>query len=517
MMSSALCSKKTIDDVWPVTGKRFLVRADFNVPIRDGVIENDYGIRLALPTIRRIVEQGGICILMSHLGRPKGVDSDEVDHDLHKRSSLLPNLQENRGKKAYFAGLSGEDKATILSWSSLKEKAASLTSEQGTGKTAIFNKLSDEEKRRLLDRFIQENKEHVFPQLASAAGFEEDCSLKVVAGCLAELLGQHVFFAHDCLHAEQEVMKLRCGEVMLLENVRFYTNENAADERKRQSMAKVLASYGDVYVNDAFGASHRSSATITEIPKIMSQGCAGYLMETEIQYFSKVLHDPPRPMLAIIGGAKVSDKIQLLESLLTRVDTLVLGGGLAFTFLKARGHQIGNSLCQPEEVERAGKLLKAAVEREVRVVLPVDHVCSTSLSVTEKPFTTENEDIPDGYVALDIGPKTLNQLVALIRSAKSAIWNGPLGVFEAPQYSKGTFAVARAMATCTAESGLLSIVGGGDSASAAERCGEARRLSHVSTGGSASLELLKGRVLPGIEALDDREYSAALGKDPWLL
>lgn len=504
-MKSSLTFKKSLDDVWPITGKRVLVRADFDVPIQDGIIDNDYGIRASIPTIRRIIDHGGICVLISHLGEPKGVDSDEVDTAYRKRTPLGPSFQENRGKTAYFSRLSGDDKALILSWSSLKEQAAALSPEFGSGKSVVFSKLPEDEKKTLLSTFIHENKERMFPQLASAAGFEENCSLKPVAVRLAELLGQNVYFAHDCLFAKQEIMKLRCGEVMLLENVRFYSNENSADETKRLSMAKILASYGDVYINDAFGASNRKAATITGIPKVMVHGCAGYLMEREILYFSKALNSPPRPMLAIVGGAKVSDKIGLLDNLLTRIDRLILGGAIAYTFLKALGHDVGTSLIEPEEVERAGLLLTTAEERKVDVYLPVDHVCHSSRRPTEIPLVTEGVDIPDGYMALDIGPKTIQQFIAVIEQVKTAVWNGPMGAYEVGCYSHGTFAIGSAMARCSAENGLLSIVGGGDSASVAEKCGEAARFSHVSAGGSASLELLEGKVLPGIAALDDKD------------
>ncbi|KPI85628.1 Phosphoglycerate kinase glycosomal [Leptomonas seymouri] len=496
--------KKSVDDIWPVAGKRVLIRVDFNVPTSFGVIDDDFRIRSAIPTIRRIVDQGGICILISHLGRPTGVDYDTAIAEQEKRRAAV-QIPSSKGKTAFFSGLSGDSKATILTWSSQREKAASLSTAYGSGKTAVFARLPDEEKRRLLLRFMNERKEELFPQLGSAVGYEKEFSLQPVAVKLAELLDQHVYFGHDCLGAKSDIAKLRCGEVMLLENLRFYTNENSEDERKRMQMARILASYADVYINDAFGTAHRDSASMTGVPKVLQQGAAGYLMEKEISYFSKVLNNPPRPLLAIIGGAQLSEKTQVLENLLDCVDSLFIGGAIAYTFLKARGNTIGTSHFEEACIPFAKRFLLLAAERQVRVRLPEDHVCYTHARPTDASFTTSGADIPDGCAGLDIGPQTIQAVSNLVKQCSSVIWNGPLGMFEMPYYAFGTFSVARVVSQCSVAKGTISIVGGGDTASAIVKSGEAARISHISTGGSASLELLEGKVLPAVAVLDNKE------------
>lgn len=496
--------KKSVDDIWPVAGKRVLIRVDFNVPTSSGGIDDDFRIRSAIPTIRRIVDQGGICILISHLGRPTGVDYDTAHAEQEKRQTPV-QLPNSRGKTAFFSGLRGDAKATILAWSSQREKAATLSNAYGSGKTAVFARLPEEEKRRLLLRFMSEHKEELFPQLGSAAGYEKEFSLEPVAVKLAELLDQHVYFGHDCLGAKADIAKLRCGEVMLLENLRFYTNENSSDERKRMLMARILASYADVYINDAFGTAHRDSASLTGIPRVLQQGAAGYLMEKEISYFSKVLNNPPRPLLAIIGGAKLSDKMQVLENLLDCVDSLFIGGGLAYTFLRSQGYSIGTSHFEEAFVPFAKRFLSLAAERQVRVVLPEDHVCHAHTRPAEAPLTTTSANIPDGYAGLDIGPLTIQSITHLVRQCSSVIWNGPLGMFEMPYYAFGTFSIARVVSQCSAAKGTTSIVGGGDTASAMMKSGEAAHISHISTGGNASLELLEGKVLPAVAVLDNKE------------
>lgn len=419
----SLVPKKSIDDA-PLKDKKVLVRVDFNVPLKDGKITNDFRIRSALPTIEKVLKEGGSCILMSHLGRPTG--------------ALISDAKPATGVR----------------------------------------------------------------------GYEAADSLKPIAERLSELLKKPVAFAPDCLDASSFVEALKPGSVLLLENVRFYKEEGSKKEGERMAMAKVLASYGDVYVSDAFGTAHRDSATMTGIPKALGTGYAGYLMEKEINYFSKVLNDPPRPLVAIVGGAKVSDKIQLLDNMLTRINYLVIGGAMAYTFLKAQGHSIGNSMCETDKLELAKSLLEKAKERKVEVFLPVDHVCNKEFKAADKPLITEGADIPEGYMALDIGPKTTAAYVEVIGKCKSIIWNGPMGVFEMPCYSNGTFSVAKAMGDGTAKGTLMSIIGGGDSASAAELCNEAPRMSHVSTGGGASLELLEGKSLPGVSILADKPASA---------
>lgn len=411
--------KKTVEDIYPMANKKVLVRVDFNVPMKNGEITNDYRIRSAVDTIKCITDRKGVCILMSHLGRPKGVK---------------------------YSG----------------------------------------------------NKEAAVP------GYEGEYSLKAAAQRLCEIIKQPVAFAPDCLNAEDEIAKVGPGGIILLENVRFYTDEGAKKAEDRLAMAKKLASYGNYFVSDAFGTAHRDSATMTGIAKELGHGAAGFLMGREINYFSKVLAQPPRPMVAIVGGSKVSDKILLLENMLPRVDKLLIGGAMAYTFLKAQGFNVGKSMVEPD-LKLATDLLEKAKKQNVEVFLPVDHICHTDFKPTDSPVVTKDANVSDDTMALDIGPKTLEKYVEEIKKSKTAIWNGPMGVFEMDCYSKGTFGVAKAMADQTEKGQLMSIIGGGDSASAAEKCGESVRMSHVSTGGGASLELLEGKQLPGVVALDDKE------------
>ena len=511
--------KKTVDDIWPMANKKVLVRVDFNVPIKGGVIRSDLRIRAAVPTIRRIVENGGVCILMSHLGRPKGVKYADVmaSEDYRRRHLQTWALEAGTGKTTFFAFLAGAEKKAVLAKSSLADKAASLSEAENSGKTHLFSQLTESEKAQLLEEHVQRlRQETQFPQLRQYGGFEEELSLKPVAKKLEEIMGQPVHFAEDCLDAEQSVKKLRPGDILLLENVRFYSDESSKKEDERRVMAEKLASYADYFISDAFGTAHRDSATMTGIARAMGHGAAGYLMAREITYFTKVLGEPVRPMVAIVGGAKVSDKIKLLENMLERIDVLVIGGAMAYTFLKAQGFEIGKSFCEAGQsftdkygekvdiVQLAAALLTKAKERGVKVFLPVDHVCHTACEATDKPLTTEDANVPSEYMALDIGPKTIKMYEEAVAACKTCIWNGPMGVFEIPPYHTGTFAIARLMAEQTKSSGMLSIIGGGDSASAAEKSGHDVGMSHVSTGGGASLELLEGKELPGIAVLDDK-------------
>ena len=514
----SLKNKKSVDDIWPMAGKKVLVRVDFNVPIRDSVIRNDYRIRSAVPTIKRIIDHGGICILLSHLGRPKGVKySDLQDDESARRRNMQTWLRERgTGKTSFFALLSGDEKLKLLSWSSVATKMGGITGEEGSGKTVLFSSLPEEEKKTLLDRFKAEmQQESQFPQLRQYQGFEEELSLKPVQFRLEELLERPVAFAADCMDAEGDIQRLKPGDVMLLENVRFYSDES--DKKSSKVMSEKLASYADYFVSDAFGTAHRDSATMTGIPRELGHGAAGYLMDREINYFAKVLGNPPRPMVAIVGGAKVSDKIQLLENMLQRIDKLVIGGAMAYTFLKAQGIEIAKSFCEAGQsftdnygekkdiIQLAANLLKLAESRKVEVFLPMDHVCFTECKATDSFITTTDANVPCGFMALDIGPKTVAKYCEVIGQCNTAIWNGPMGVFEIPTYANGTYSVAKAMGDGTQQRNLLSIVGGGDSASAAESSGHAVRMSHVSTGGGAALELLEGKVLPGIAVLDDKE------------
>lgn len=521
-------SRKSVDDIWPVAGKRVLIRADFNVPVRGGVIENDFHIRCAIPTIRKIIEQGGICILISHRGRPEGVDMTTSTRELE--------LLERRGRTAFFSSLLRDEKDMILEWSSHSNQLGKLaaaaappsynttSAPAGTTdgwRTSLFASLSDEEKTALLNRFLSERpQKHNCPP-----GYEAELSLYIVAVRLAELLDQNVFFADDCLRAREQIKKRRGGDVLLLENVRFYKEESSPNEEERLKFASVLASYGDIFINDAFGISHRDAATVTGIPQVIGHSAAGFWMQREISFFTKALRHPSSPLTAIVGGAKASDKIGLLYNLLNVIDYLCIGGGMGITFLKAKGYQVGSSPYDVESVEDAKKLLELAKVQHVQVFLPADHVCHSQFvtmgeeygSLTSKVskgnqpekdsalITTTDPNVPDDYVALDIGPKTIALFTKAIHGSKMCIWNGPLGVFECPALSKGTFSIATALGENCVRRNMITIVAGGDSARAAELSGQAPRMSHVSTGGGASLLLLEGKVLPGVSILDSQE------------
>eukprot|EP00549_Striatella_unipunctata_P008494 CAMPEP_0118716568 /NCGR_PEP_ID=MMETSP0800-20121206/27572_1 /TAXON_ID=210618 ORGANISM="Striatella unipunctata, Strain CCMP2910" /NCGR_SAMPLE_ID=MMETSP0800 /ASSEMBLY_ACC=CAM_ASM_000638 /LENGTH=463 /DNA_ID=CAMNT_0006623001 /DNA_START=198 /DNA_END=1589 /DNA_ORIENTATION=+ len=455
--NNSFIPKKSIHDLPSLKGKKVLVRVDFNVPIKNGIIQNDYRIRSALPTIVAILQQGGSAIVMSHLGRPKSdvtyYANDDQDQDQQKRTFY--------------------------------EETSSLAPVA----------------TRLQDLVAQEAKKNT------------------------KIDPKDVLFAKDCLDAQEQVDRLERGQILLLENLRFYKNESSKKEEERLAMAAVLVEYADsYYVSDAFGTAHRDSASMTGVPKLMSTGSsnssnsggvavAGYLMNKEIEAFGKVLADKgaPRPFVAIVGGAKVSDKILLLEHLMNKVDKLMIGGAMAYTFLKAQGHSIGRSMSEDgETLDLALQLVEKANERGVELILPIDHLCHTEFKNTDAPFVTDGVDIPNDYMALDIGPRTREAYVEILSSScEAVIWNGPMGVFELPAFSKGTFALAKAMADNTQSRGMTSIVGGGDSASAAEQSGHAVRMTHVSTGGGASLELLEGKTLPGIASLQD-----AISKSP---
>lgn len=392
-------SKLTLADL-DVAGKRVLVRVDFNVPLGDGgEVSNDARIRASLPTIQAILERGGIPVLMTHLGRPKGkvVDSMRLDP---------------------------------------------------------------------------------------------------VARRLGELLGCKVRKADDCVGpaVEKLVKKAQRGEVVLLENLRFHKEE----EENEPAFAAALAKLGDLYVNDAFGTSHRAHASIVG-PAAVMPAAAGLLLEKEIDSFDRALSAPERPFVAILGGAKVSDKILVIENLLEKVDALLIGGGMTYTFLAAQGVPIGASLVEKDRFEIARTILAKAKAKKVRIDLPVDHVIADRFADDAEHKIVEGA-IPDEWMGLDIGPKTRAAFAQVISGAKTIIWNGPMGVFEMAPFAAGTEAVARAVADAQA----LSIVGGGDSVAAVEQFGLEARISHISTGGGASLELLEGQVLPGIAALSDR-------------
>lgn len=524
---SFLKHKRSVDDIWPVRGKRVLVRVDFNVEINNGVIakSKDQRIRAAIPSIRRITDQGGICILMSHMGRPTGHNYNVLKNDDTKRQRYLNIWREERGAgyTIYFSLLSGECKKKILGWSSVAISAVDLSEVKGAGKTDLFASLSNEEKKILLKRFQNGDHNTTFPQLRQYDGFHDELTLVPVAARLYELLNMDssyppidVYFAEDCMNAGVVVASLLPGQVLLLENLRFYSDENSRIESERIMMAQHLASYGDFFVSDAFANLHRrNSATTVELPAIIGHGCCGYLLKKEIESYVELLADTPRPMLAIVGGAKVADKISLLEHILQRIDTLIIGGAMAYTFLKIAGYEIANSFHESGQSfidkygekrnidELAQNFLIKAKACNVQVLLPVDHVCHTSCEATDSPLITETADIPSGYIGLDIGPRTIELYRTCISQSRAVLWNGPMGVFELPTYATGSFSIAKEMGDGTQERGLLSIIGGGASADAARMCGHASRVCHVSSGGAASLDLLEGKVLPGIDVLDD--------------
>ena len=388
---------KTVKDI-ELSGKRVILRADFNVPLKQGDITDDTRIKAALPTIKYVLEQKNTSlILMSHLGRPKG-DKD-------------PSL-----------------------------------------------------------------------------------SLKPVADRLSELLGKDVKMASDCIGSEVKAMAdgLKAGEVMLLENLRFHKEEKKNDP----DFAKQLAELAEVYVNDAFGTAHRAHASTEGITKYLP-AAAGFLIDKEVRFFQHILENPKKPFVAIIGGAKVSSKIGVLESLLPKASTLIIMGGMSYTFLKAQGYEIGKSLFEEEYLETAENLIKKAKEAGVEIILPLDHVVASDFDENAKPENVDDINIPSDKMGMDIGPKTLNSIKDRIAKAETLVWNGPLGVFEFDAFAKGTIEAAKMVAECQG----TTVIGGGDSVAAVNKFGLADKIDHVSTGGGASLEFLEGRTLPGIVAL----------------
>lgn len=348
-------------------------------------------------------------------------------------------------------------------------------------------------------------------------GYEAEFSLKPVADHLAKLLGKPVAFAADCQAADAEVAALKPGAVLVLENTRFYKEEEgkvkktdemseeeykakkAALKDKQKAMAQKLASYGEIFVNDAFGAAHRAHASTAVICKYVPVSVAGFLMEKEIEYLGNAVNNPVRPFVAILGGAKVSDKLAVVDNLLDKVDVLIIGGGMAYTFLKAQGHDVGNSLCELDQLDYARRMIEKANANGKQLLLPVDNVAADKFDAAAATQVVGN-DMPAGWMALDIGPKTLAAYAAAIRGAKTVVWNGPMGCFEMKPFAAGTFGVCQAVAA----SGATSIIGGGDSVSAVNKSGLAAKMTHISTGGGASLEFLEGKELPGVAALNDK-------------
>ncbi|MCI7109114.1 MAG: phosphoglycerate kinase [Spirochaetia bacterium] len=418
---------KTVKDV-DLKGKRIIMRVDFNVPMKDGVVQDDTRIMAALPTIKYILEQNPrSLVLMSHLGDPK--------KDVKKAQ-----------EKAEKAGKTWTD--------------------------------ADAEK------FIN-GKNRMAP----------------VVKYFAEKLGKDVTFLPDALGQKAAIDALPEGAVAMLENVRFHKEETSKDPAERDVMAKELASYGDIFVNDAFGTAHRDQASTASIAKFMGcESVGGFLMEKEVKYIQPMVENPPKPQVAIIGGAKVSSKIAVLESLLKNASALVIGGGMAYTFLKAQGHKVGISLVEDDFIDTAKKLLSDAEAKGVKIVLPVDHVAADKFDANATPVAVSGVDIPDNLMAMDVGPKTIELYKEVLSTAKSIVWNGPVGVFEFEAFAKGTQTVAQLVAEATGR-GAMTVVGGGDSVAAVNKFNLADKMSHVSTGGGASLEFLEGKTLPGIAIL----------------
>ncbi len=392
-------NKKTVEDI-AVSGKRVLVRCDFNVPLKDGVITSDKRIVEALPTIKYLMSNGAKVILCSHMGKPKG--------EVVAKYSLAP-----------------------------------------------------------------------------------------VAARLTELLGTEVKLAPDTIGDETKAMAaaLADGQALLLENTRFDKRE----EKNDPEFAKELASMADIFVNDAFGAAHRAHASTAGVAAYLPAVC-GYLIQKEISVMGKALADPVRPFVAILGGAKVSDKIGVINNLIDKCDTLVVGGGMAYTFFKSLGHTVGTSLCENDKVELAKEMMDKAKAKGVNFLIPVDNIVGKAYDENTEFMTVNSDDIPDGWMGLDIGPASQKLFADAIKGAGTVVWNGPMGVSEWKNFAAGTESVAKAVA----ESGAISIIGGGDSAAAVEKLGYADKMTHISTGGGASLEFLEGLELPGIACLLDK-------------
>lgn len=395
-----MTAKKTIEDL-KVSGKKVLVRVDFNVPIdKEGNITDDRRIKEALPTITYLQKEGAKVILMSHLGRPKG-------------------------------------------------KA------------------------------------------------NPDFSLAPVSRRLSELIGQDIVFAKDVIgeDAINKANALGPGQIMLLENLRFHGEE----EKNEPAFAKVLASLGEIFVNDAFGTSHRAHASTAGVADYLPSA-VGFLIMKELNFLGKTISNPGRPFVAILGGAKVSDKIGVIKNLMEKVDTLLIGGGMAYTFFRAMGREIGTSIVENDKVELAANILKEGESKSIKLLLPVDTVVAREFKEDTDYYTVDSDKIPPDYMGMDIGEKTRDIYSQVVENAKTVIWNGPMGVFEMKPFAKGTYALAEAMSKVDG----TTIIGGGDSAAAIEQLGFADKMTHISTGGGASLEFLEGKVLPGIDAIDDK-------------
>ena len=403
----SMLNKKTIEDI-NVTGKRVLVRCDFNVPLQNGVITDENRLVGALPTIKYLIEKGAKVILCSHLGKPKGEPKPEL--------SLAP-----------------------------------------------------------------------------------------VAKRLSEMLGQEVVFAADDNvvgeNAKSAVADMKDGDVVLLQNTRYRKEETKNEE----NYSKELASLADVFVNDAFGTAHRAHCSTVGAGQFLQERACGYLIQKELKFLGEAVSNPVRPFTAILGGSKVSDKIAVINQLLEKVDNLIIGGGMAYTFLKAQGYEIGNSLLEADKVDYAKEMLAKAEEKGVKLYLPVDSKAANKFAADAEVLVTEDQNIPEGYLGLDIGPKSVEKFVDVVKNSKTIVWNGPMGVFEFEAFAGGTLAIAKAMADLE---DATTVIGGGDSAAAVNQLGFGDKMTHVSTGGGASLELLEGKELKG-----DIEYPVVIGKN----
>lgn len=389
---------KTIEDI-NLSGKRVLVRVDFNVPLKDGVITDDTRMQMALPTLRTLLDKGNSLVVMSHLGRPKGKKDPQFS---------MSQLHNHLGK----------------------------------------------------------------------------------------ISGAEVLMAADVIGPEVERMagNLKSGQILLLENTRFYSEETSNDKEFSQSLAKLA----DFYVNDAFGSAHRAHASTEGVAKLLPSA-AGLLMQKECRFFDKVLENPDKPFVAIIGGAKVSSKIAVLESLLDKADAFVIGGGMAYTFMKEQGQSVGNSLVEADYAQTARDFLDSAKKRGVQVLLPLDHIVATEFNAEAKAEYVDNVNVPDGKLAMDIGAKTISAVRELLKSANTVVWNGPMGVFEFDAFANGSLEVAQMLAECPG----ITVVGGGDSVAAVNKFNLGDKIDHVSSGGGASLEYLEGKELPGVLALKE--------------
>ena len=435
-------NKKTIEDV-AVAGKKVLVRCDFNVPLKDGVITSDKRIVEALPTIKYLRDQGAMVILCSHMGKPHNVFDAKL-------------------------------------------------------------KLDKKEIAKIEKLPVEEQEAATAAALEKAKGDVKKFSLQVVADKLNELLGGGVVFANDTVgeDAQAKVAAMKPGDIVLLQNTRFTAGESKNDPE----FSKALASFAEIFVNDAFGTAHRAHASTAGVVQHAGlPAVCGYLIQKEITVMGKALSNPERPFVAILGGAKVSDKLNVINNLLTKVDTLIIGGGMAYTFQAARGYEVGKSLLDESKIDYCKEMMAKAEANGVKLMLPVDVAVAADFpNPIDAPIDVEIvpvSAIPADKEGMDIGTETRALFAEAVKTAKTVVWNGPMGVFENPTLAKGTISVAEALA----DSDCISIVGGGDSAAACEQLGYADRITHISTGGGASLEFLEGLELPGIACLMDKE------------